>query len=98
MIIRDNDELARKTLLMNKLTCGVYSNIKSFDTETCEAEIYLLVIEREIGLIDKLREKFKPKYPIVASKLLEKNGIIKTAKTILEDAILINRETLEIIK
>lgn len=110
MIITDKDELSKKCLVVNKCSGAVYSYIKSFDTETKEATIYVTTSETKHRLSKKIREKLKESiltekiertcicfYDKKKNKgnLTDNESEIVLATVTLPLAIVLNSETLE---
>lgn len=64
MKIEEGTKQGATTIIINKKTGGVISRLKWFDTETKEAEMYVMVNETKTSHHDKLVEKFGCKFPV----------------------------------
>lgn len=100
MIITENTELGRETIIIDKKTCGLYGKIKSFNTETCEAEIYVSVEERGYyDLFYEMKERYKPQDKIrrkrsaFVTSLEDEKLIATTVKVVLKNSVAVNKYT-----
>ena len=80
MLITENTDLGMKTYLFNKITGEVYKYVKSFNTETNEAEVYVTLR----GIVDyELYEKLKEKYfcaPLICKSIYNEMAIFDKEK------------------
>lgn len=101
MIIREGTSEGGRCLLVNRETGDIYSRVKWFDTETKEAEVYVVVeeisdfrerseIQRKLGLNQCVL------YP--GTSVAQNGGKPCTARVTLINAIAIDRFTLEEMK